>query len=40
MALIFQEYPLFSPCKVLSIHQENENAAFRKWRHFFVIIKL
>ena len=38
-ALIFYEYPSFSPYQVLSrpIHPENENAAFRKWRHFFLI---
>jgi len=32
MALIFHEYPSFSPCQVLSmsIQPENENAAFWK----------
>jgi len=32
MALIFHEYPSFSPCQVLSrpIHPENATAAFRK----------
>jgi len=40
MALIFPRvYPSFSPCRVLSrpIHPENENAAVRKWRHFFLV---
>jgi len=29
MALIFHEYPSFSPCQVLSIHPENENAVYK-----------
>ena len=30
MVLIFPRIPIFLPCQVLSIHPENENAAFRK----------